>query len=53
MLTITPVFEEPFIKAIEPIFDEIELPELNDDIENVPQALYNFTTEEVSERADQ
>ena len=46
--TITPVFEEPFIKAIEPIFDEIELPELNDDIENVPQALHNFSAEELA-----
>ncbi len=50
-ITQTPVFEEPFIKAVEPILDEIELPELNDDIENVPQALYNFTTEEVSENS--
>lgn len=34
------VVEEPFIKTIEPILDEIELPELNDAVADTPVAEY-------------
>ena len=33
--------QEPFIKTIEPVLDEIELPELNDELVETPPAEYN------------
>jgi cell division protein FtsZ len=35
------VIQEPFIKTIEPVLNEIELPELNDELFETPPANYN------------
>ena len=43
------ISQEPFMKIIEPIINEIDLPELNDELMETPPAAYSNFVDEVEE----
>ena len=43
------ISQEPFMKIIEPIINEIDLPELNDELMEIPPAAYSNFVDEVEE----